>query len=688
MDLPFPADVSLRVEGELADAQPLFPVSRTILNRALAMQATGVPVVRLFVPLPGVGLVSAFISGDIKHLYVEPTKRVPPAKPEPENEPGMAPVQETFVPSMLSGVVKRNGGTFDGPAVVEILHSPNPSTFELREFNPSGTSVDVYGLDIGWQDSEKLGVTNAGTIGETGPAISAYPKPSMFSGAMKRFYQALLGLGLVRDVAQEEYISGAMPTTDPDVIVFPQFAWRWDRTHGICFQGGTVWLIEINKDEGVLAMPVPLFAETMSPSFSAWLQAIGDTEGGDVVAEFGGIPTGEAFPTGTTLTDALAAGKVVRIMDAATLEPAYHDADLTLDKQALADDIGWAFSESGTTAALTTFYYKDIDKARTALKLTSDPDPQVGMDYTADERFMLSEHWHITIAGLAIDPTTALPVTTATAALELIESTHVWGSFNRFRDNEYLINSSKPPLAWRVNLWVPVSPHQNEETLESFNRFGWNLGVHPTPNPGEGPAYYDVWPDHGPIMFSFFVGEREELVRQYQVNWGSPFPFTAPMILDDVGFYGDSAGFTTSYFYGATNLIIPKYSREGYILLAMTSDTDMNAIGYFDDAGLISFATEIGIDNTTYLYRVCTYKDINFPYDSPAVGTPVQPYCGAVLNAAINGGFLMTNRCHFDDWPNIAFPDVDRSYVQSDSISYYAIPTDTTPKQMNFVGAP
>lgn len=688
MDTPFPADVSLRVEGELADAQPLFPVARTILQRALAMRAAGVPVVRLFAPLPGVGLVSAFVNGDIKHLYVEPTKRVPPAKPAPEDVPTFAPGQETFVPSMLSGVVRRDGGTFDGPAVVEVINTPDPNTFELRTFCPSFTTSTVYLLDPGWQDSEKLAVTDTGTTDETGPAISAYPKPSMFSGAMKRFYQALLGLGTVRDVAQEEYISGAMPATDPDVIVFPQFAWQWDRTHGICFQGGAVWLIEINKDEGVLAMPAPLFTETASPSFSAWLQSIGDTEAGDVVAEFGGIPTGEPFPAGTTLTDALAAGKVVRIMDAATLEPVYHDADLTLDKWALAHDIGWAFSESGVVAALTTFYYKDLAKSKTSFKLSSDPNPQIGLNYTADERFMLSEHWHINISGLAIDPDTTLPVTTATATLELIERLHVWGAWNRFRDDDYLIDANLPPLAWCVNLWVPVSPHQNEDTLEPFTRFGWNSGCQPTPASGQGPAYYDVWPEHGPIMFSFFVGEREELVRQHRRDWGGSFPPAAPEISDDVGFYGESAAVVTTYTYGATNLIIPKYSREGYILLAMTSEDVIEAIGYFDDEGLIEFAPETGVDLSNYLYRVCTYKNVDFPFSAPAVGTPVQPYCGAVLNAAINGGYLMTNRCHFDDWPNITLPDVDRSYLQSADIADYAIPTDTTPKQLTFVGAP
>lgn len=684
MDLPFPADVSLRVEGELADAQPLFPVARTILQRALAMQAAGVPVVRLFAPLPGVGLVSAFVNGDIKHLYVEPTKRVPPAKPEPENVPAFAPGQETFVPSMLSGVVRRDGGTFDGPAVVEVINAPDPNTFELRTFCPSFTTATVYLLAPGWQDSEKLAVTDTGATNATGPAISAYPKPSMFSGAMKRFYQALLGLGTVRDVAQEGYISGTLPPTDPDTVVFPQFSWLWNRTHGICFQGDAIWLIEINKDEGVLAMPLPLFVETTSPAFSAWLQYIGDTEAGDVVAEFGGIPTGEPFPTGAGLTASIAAGLVVRIMDAATLEPVYHDATLTLDKWALADDIGWAFSESGVKAALTTFYYKDYAKSRTTLALSGDPQP--GMNYTADERFMLSEHWHITISGLAIDAETGLPVTTATASLTLIESTHVWGSFNRFRDEEYLTNSNLPPFAWRYNLWVPVSPHDNDDLLDNFNRFGWNSGCGPSPGVGYGPDSDTVWPEHGPIMFSFFNGELEELVRQHRYFQGGA---AAPeAILDDPGFVGDSADLATVFANAMGHLIVPKYCREGYILLAMDGGDVIHALGYFDDAGLIEFATETGLDNNEYLYRICTYAAIDFPYSTPAVGTPVDPYCGAVLNAAINGGHLMTNRCHFDDWPNVSYPDVDRSYLQSANIADYAIPTDTTPKQLTFVGAP
>lgn len=669
MDTPFPADVSLRVTGELADAQPLFSVARTVLNRALSMQANGVPVVRLFVPLPGGGLVSAFLIGDQKHLYVTPAQSEAPPTKQPSDDVSPVEPQITYVPSMLSGVVRKAGVSFNGPDVIEVINTPDPATFELRTFHPSSTTSTVYFLDFAWQNSEKLAVTNAGTTDETGPAISAYPKPSMFSGAMKRFYQALLGLGTVLDAAQEGYISGTLPPTDPDTIVFPQFSWQWNRTHGICFQGGAVWLVEINKDEGVLAMPVPVFNETASPSFAAWLDSIGDFETGDVVVEFGGVPTGEPFPTGAGLTAAIAAGLVVRIMDAATLEPAYHDAALTLDKWTLAHDIGWAFSESGVVAALTTFYYKDEAKAKTEL-----PEPPGVRNYTADERFMLSEHWHINISGLAIDEETALPITTATATLELFESLHVWGHFNRFLDE------TLPILAWHVKLWVPVSPHTNSDALVHFPHNGWHTGVLPVPNPGESPPYYDVWPEHGPIMFSFFDGEREELVRQNRVFW-SGYPVEPPMILDDVGFCGDSAAIVTSYFYGAPHLIIPKYCREGYIILTMVSLDVIGAVGYFDDAGLIEFDYETGIDLSSYIYRLCTYG-------SPAVGSAVEPFCGATMNAAIGGGFLMTNRCHFDDWPNFYYPDVDRSFLQSDNIVSYEIPGTVTPAQLTFVGAP
>jgi hypothetical protein len=691
---PFPADVSLRVVGDdLRGAQALFPAARNLLFRALGMQGAGLPTVRLYRPIEGGGFVSAFLSGGLKHLYVQPPPRPEGARPTG----GLAAEQEDtpmlFVPSMVSGVVRKNGGTFEGPRVVEVSNAPDPSTFELREFNPSATTAGVYGLDPAWQDIEKLGVTSSGTIGEAGDAISAYPKPGMFSGAMKRFYQALLGLGVVRDVAQEEYISGEMPTTEPDVIVFPQFSWLWDRTHGICFQNG-VWLIEINKDEGVLAMPVPVFAETTSSSFLGWLESIGDVETADVVREFGGIPTGEPMPTGVTLTDAITAGKVVRIMSAATLEPAYHDADLTLDKWTLAHDIGWAFSETGNKAALTTFYYKDEAKAQTYFPSTI-PDPWAPNTYTADQRFMLSEHWHIAIAGLSIDEETGLPVTTATATLTLVERRHVWGAWNRFRDYSYIEDAVLPSLAWRINVWAPVSPHEHSDELIDFDHFGWNHGVVGAAGSGGvyAPDATEVWPDEeGPIMFSYFNGDTEEIVRQHYVLLPHGHIVGG---LADLGFYGTSipTGIAEGEYpmEQLAHLVLPKYCREGYILYGFdfTATEIVYSFGCFDDVGVVEFEQEIGITENEYLYRVCTYNDPTPPsYSGPAVGSPVTAYCGAVINAAAYADYLMTNRCHFDDWPSIANPDFDKSYLQSPGLAYYAIDADTPPTQVTFVGAP
>ncbi|HUW60429.1 MAG TPA: hypothetical protein VMZ06_05440 [Candidatus Bathyarchaeia archaeon] len=489
MEKYFPADVSLRVEGDLAAAQSLFPAARQLLFRALRRQQLGgITNVNQAINGTDGSLVSVYLAGALKHVYVQPASRkaAPPVPVEKEELEQHLP---TYVPHMVSGAARKEGHSHIW--VREILHGGDPSTFELHQFNPSGVTEVVYGLDANWQDIEKLGITQGGAVDASAQAISAYPKASMFSGAMTRFYQALLGLGRLADVAQPEYLTGALPDTEPDVTVFPQFDWHWVRTHGVYNAGKDPWIVEISKLNGVLAMPMPLFDNTSGKGYRNWLKRIGDTETGGLVSEFGGIPTGEKFPTGTELADAIAAGKILVLLSPDDLLPFYYDADYDVTKSPFFAGCGWAFNTDGTEAHNTCNWYSHPEIALASLDDWTTDGENASAAY---KRYMRTEHWKlkITLSNVNRNITPEAPAGTGTAILTLVEDGLL------FSESDASNVASPPALLPYAVMHFPKDADTDE--TDRFFFFGRNS-----------QKDYDV--DFAPIVV-FFLGDELQVVRQ------------------------------------------------------------------------------------------------------------------------------------------------------------------------------
>ncbi len=171
----FPPDVSLRVDpaADLDAAQALFPAAKQLLFRALNMKEAGMPVVKLFLPGTDGSLVYVYLIGDLKHVYVQPARH-PVVVTEEEEE--VVPVFSTICPDMLSGVVVR-----DANGIVK--------------FHPTETIAEIYELEFAWQVVERLLVPNDPAVTTADPLQVRWPKPSHYSGAMKRVVQALYGIG-------------------------------------------------------------------------------------------------------------------------------------------------------------------------------------------------------------------------------------------------------------------------------------------------------------------------------------------------------------------------------------------------------------------------------------------------------------------------------------------------------------
>lgn len=192
--------------------------------------------------------------------------------------------------------------------------------------------------------------------------------PSCYSGHMKKLAQYVLGLGRLDadELAPEDDRTDEVQQSG----FVMRYDFRFHSTHGLVKgPDNRWWLVEISQMNGVLAMPLPLYEDY-------------DKEGEEVPApeleemavvnkEFGGQPTGECFPVGAALDEAITRGDVLRLLSAETIAEFYNYSPYSTCW-------GWAFSSDGHEAHNT---------AHTIEPFTSGAPIGVGVHYRVAFRF-------------------------------------------------------------------------------------------------------------------------------------------------------------------------------------------------------------------------------------------------------------------------------------------------------------
>ena len=228
----------------------------------------------------------------------------------------------------------------------------------MHDFWPTSKCSDLYGLPSAPFPTRRLAVEPHGSLSDvlSGPDYTQYVglKPTMYSGKMRKVVQLLMGFGRIGQsiydapprLGPRTEERPALTRYEQDVVnngLQIRYDWRVFRTHGIYTSAdGTLWLIEIGRVRGVLAMPLPMNAVSQMPAFRDKLEALGDTAGIFAIDELGGYPTGEMFPV-TTIESAIRAGEVLRLISVEDMDPFY-------SKVPYGSSMGWAFNNSGTEA--------------------------------------------------------------------------------------------------------------------------------------------------------------------------------------------------------------------------------------------------------------------------------------------------------------------------------------------------
>lgn len=242
----------------------------------------------------------------------------------------------------LSGAIKA-GDLIDLPIPAGSPAGTKPKK-TLRNFRPTVQTwqyplkSDPTKSPDAYNDEPRLGVEAHADIGVTGSQYTDLCA-SMYSGEMARVAQIALGVTPKGGKAQQIH-----------------YDYRWAKCHGVFFFTAThgtgdaafdyaqPWLIEISKDNGVLAMPLPLLKGTgFGEAQNSKLNTSHQFAEQYCITNYHGLPSGVAFPTGDKLTKAITDKKVLQLLSVAGMSAVF-------SKTMFSSALGWSFTPGDATS--------------------------------------------------------------------------------------------------------------------------------------------------------------------------------------------------------------------------------------------------------------------------------------------------------------------------------------------------
>lgn len=316
-------------------------------------QTSGIQSLRLTRQLPGGGTATAMdMGGIVKTIVKKPETAV-----RGEEEPG---VVHTDVPILFSGMV-----TQSLTMEVEVKLTKTCLRRMQSYGNPSkDPKAEKFGTSQ-LQTMSRFSVPYAGRFGEfvaDGPPKPQYSqlRPSWYSGPMAEVVQIVGGYGKSEPPAQQALLNIPSKVREkiaqqlgyrllPGYLGMPprngqiKYDYKFHECHQVAFAADNKpWLLRINA-QGVYAMPLPLVPATTTKAFKEWMQEVQDDEMLWAIDRFGGLPTGEPFPSGTAFHAWRRAGVIIKVCDTADF---YEHFPFSIAS-------GWSFNTRGTSGANT-----------------------------------------------------------------------------------------------------------------------------------------------------------------------------------------------------------------------------------------------------------------------------------------------------------------------------------------------
>jgi hypothetical protein len=311
------------------------------------------------------------VHGRFQHIDIVVPKReiTPSVIPIVEDDEEERELHALFI-GIYSGFTYSYNITFDqtdGPPPLPFefrdrLHDFNP-TIPCREafpqdFDPdltyqpvtrlvmeSDTNIRNYQGDSAYREGYRPSSLISGDIEQSNVA-----HPCSYSGPMARIVSLALGNGNFNlfDVDERLLLLGGEShswyRSTVEFLGFRlQYDWHADRIHSALQDNkGNWWLIEIHEFHGIVARPLPMIAISFT---------LEDDLEQAAIDEFGGLPSGEAFPNDTAeINDQIENGDWIRLMSVDDYQETITDDEIFFSQAC-----GWVFNDTGTEGRVVTY---------------------------------------------------------------------------------------------------------------------------------------------------------------------------------------------------------------------------------------------------------------------------------------------------------------------------------------------
>ena len=326
--------------------------------------ASGLDSFKLVRDLPGGGTAIAQDAGGVTRLIV-----TRPQESESEFGDGLA---KDYIPMLFSGHIDRG---FVGANEGVTLRVTQQTRKRLAGYSPDA-KLPPERLTL-----MRFAIPHANRFSELTPKRPvnglftqyANQRPTWYSGAMAQAVQIVGGYGrqrlgslpddpierarftlpaFVADEIRKEIGNTRLPGYSGLPPAGGQFSYeyKFHGTHGVSYDvTGKPWLVEVNR-RGVFVMPMPMIPATTTMAFRRYVEEVNDTELLWALDRFGGLPSGEAFPSGEEAFEAWRrAGVIIKVCETGDFYNLYPYSIAC----------GWSFNLNGTEAFNTCWGYQE-----------------------------------------------------------------------------------------------------------------------------------------------------------------------------------------------------------------------------------------------------------------------------------------------------------------------------------------
>lgn len=296
-----------------------------------------------------------------------------------------------------------------------------------------------------------------------------------------------------------------------------QYNFQFNSTNLIAFDDkNEPWLIKVDRN-GVWTMPLPLVPATTTTAFREYIETVGDDEIEKILDRFGGMPSGDGFPSGADFYRWVRAGSIIRLCD----------SGLFYRYSAYSSVCGWSSNLDCSEAINTCFDYTDDGfcygytfMIQFNMKAAENhgwvKSKQVAQEWSEYERQLLSKYLSELFAELSKSDEIGL-LASIRYKLRRVDESEIMArakSHNGANDIEYWDNLQLDPIAPCTARMVMTNQgylHEGRRMKLPEPMLGGCISMDFNPLQEK-----DEYPYIDTIIFAYYIGDTLKVIKNYR----------------------------------------------------------------------------------------------------------------------------------------------------------------------------